>query len=156
MIEIERKFLVKNDAWRKDATSSTEILQGYFDLASSGSLRVRIIGDSANLNIKGKAEGIARKEFEYPIPVEEAKELLALFCKDRTIAKTRYFVPSAEGLVWEIDEYHGPFEGHYTAELEIPAQDFAFLRPDWLGEEKSNDHRFANAALAYAQTWPSR
>lgn len=154
MIEIERKFLVKDDSWRKDATRSTEILQGYFALASSGSVRVRIIGDSANLNIKGKADGISRKEYEYAIPVEEAKELLTLFCQGRTVAKTRYFVPSAEGLVWEIDEYHGPFEGNFTAELEIPTPDFPYVRPSWLGAEKSDDHRFANVALAYSQAWP--
>lgn len=154
MIEIERKFLVKDDSWRKEATHSIEIFQGYFHLAGEGAVRVRIIGEDANLNIKGKADGIARKEFEYKIPVCEAKELLELFCKDRTVAKTRYFVPAKEGLVWEIDEYHGPFQGHFTAELEIPTPDFSFESPLWLGDEKSDDHRFANAALALAQKWP--
>ena len=156
MIEIERKFLVKNDGWRSKATHSLEITQGYFAMAGAGTgaVRIRIIGDAANLNIKGRAEGIARKEFEYPIPVEEAREMLALFCKDRMVVKTRYFVPSNEGLTWEIDEYHGAFEGHYTAELEIPRDDFPFQEPDWLGDEKSGDHRFANAALAQSQRWP--
>ncbi len=154
-VEIERKFLVQGDAWRKQATSSVEILQGYFDVHGGPSVRVRIFGDRANLNIKGKAQGASRQEFEYPIPVEDARAMLRDLCPTRQVAKTRYFVPAAEeGLQWEIDVYHGTLEGHATAELEIPQEDFAFQRPEWLGEDKTADHRFSNAALASAGKWP--
>ncbi len=154
-VERERKFLVKDDSWRSQARRSVEILQGYFPMAGGGSFRVRIIGEQANLNLKGKAQGMSRREFEYPIPVEDARELLALFCQNRMVAKTRYFVPAAEpGCQWEIDAYHGPLEGHFTAELEVPREDFPFVRPPWLGEEKTLDGRFANAALAQAGRWP--
>lgn len=155
MIEIERKFLVEDGAWRSQVTRSVEIVQGYFQRAGNASVRIRVIGDSANLNIKGRVVGCARKEFEYPIPVAEAQEMLRLFCAGRVVAKTRHFVPAAEpGLQWEIDEYHGPFEGHFTAELEIPSEDFVFQRPEWLGEEKTADRRFGNGWLAAAQCWP--
>ena len=153
-MERERKFLVRDDSWRTQAVGRMEILQGYFDVAGGGSFRVRIAGDQANLNLKGPARGMCRREFEYPIPVEEARELLALFCQGRTVAKTRHFVPAGEGLQWEIDEYHGPLEGHFTAELEVPREEQPFSRPPWLGEEKTLDPRYANAALARAGKWP--
>ncbi len=154
-VEIERKFLVRGEGWRAQATSSVEILQGYFDVRGGPSVRVRIIGECANLNLKGRAQGASRLEFEYPIPLEDARSMLRELCPDRQVAKTRYFVPAAEqGLQWEVDVYHGVFEGHATAEMEIPREDFPFQRPPWLGEEKTDDHRFSNAALAAAGKWP--
>ena len=125
-MERERKFLVRDDSWRTQAVGRVEILQGYFDVAGGGSFRVRIAGDQANLNLKGPARGMCRREFEYPIPVEEAREL----------------------------EYHGPLEGHFTAELEVPREEQPFSRPPWLGVEKTLDPRYANAALARAGKWP--
>lgn len=154
-VEIERKFLVQGDGWRDQATSSVEILQGYFDVRGGPAVRVRVAGERANLNIKGRARGASRQEFEYPIPVEDARAMLQELCPGRQVAKTRYFVPAAEpGLRWEIDVYHGALEGHATAELEIPREDYPFQRPEWLGEDKTYDHRFSNAALAAAGKWP--
>lgn len=155
--EIERKFLVEDGAWRNASTKQVHILQGYFKRggADYASVRVRIIDDKALLTIKGKIIGCSRREFEYPIPVEDALELLNLFCTGRTVEKNRYFIPAAEeGLVWEIDEYLGPLKGHFTAELEIPTENFEFNKPEWLGEEKTDDRRFSNASLAMSQHWP--
>lgn len=155
--EIERKFLVKNDDWRSQATANVHILQGYFKRggADYASVRIRIIGEKALLTIKGNVVGCSRREFEYEISVTDAEEMLKLFCLGRTVEKIRYFVPAAEeGLNWEIDEYLGPFAGHFTAELEIPSEDFEFQKPIWLGDEKTSDRRYTNASLAMSQHWP--
>ncbi|MBP5300659.1 MAG: CYTH domain-containing protein [Victivallales bacterium] len=134
---------------------SFPIVQGYFSGQGEASVRVRISGDSkANLNIKSNTVGIKRLEYEYPVPVEEARELLENFCGGRVVRKTRHVVPAGNGLVWEIDEYHGPFAGHFTAEIEVPGEETAFERPEWLGRERTGDPRFTNAALALAQRWP--
>jgi adenylate cyclase len=158
MLEIEHKFLLKKDSaarWKPLAIRQSELYQGYFASNGDGSIRVRIADTQAFLAIKGKASGIARTEFDYPIPLDDAKALLAEFCVGRTIAKTRYFVPAVEaGLTWEIDEYHGALEGNYNAELEVPSEDFPFVRPEWLAQEVTNDHRYTNAALALSQRWP--
>ena len=158
MLEIERKFEVPAEqvGWRAQAVKSFPIVQGYFGGHGAASVRVRISGDDkANLNIKSNDVGISRLEYEYPVPVADAREMLRHFCGDRVVEKTRYIVPATEeGLFWEIDEYHGPLEGHFTAELEIPDEDFQFSRPTWLGIERTGDPRFTNAALAAAQCWP--
>ena len=158
MLEIERKFEVpaEQDGWRMQVVKSFSIVQGYFENHGRASVRVRIVGDStANLNIKDNSVGISRAEYEYPVPIEDAREMLRRFCNGRIVEKTRHLVPAAEaGLYWEIDEYHGPFEGHFTAELEIPTEDFSFQRPAWLGVERTGNPRFTNAALAVTQCWP--
>lgn len=154
-IETERKFLVSGEEWRPLGTHSSEITQGYFPTQGGSSVRIRVIGDRANINIKGKPSGCSRVEFEYEIPVEDAWMMLEKFCGGTTVRKTRFFVPAGDtGLVWEIDEYHGPFEGHATAEVELPEEDHPFPRPEWLGKEVTDDHRFSNLALALAQSWP--
>ena len=158
MLEIEHKFLLKPDSaalWKPLAIKQSEILQGYFVSGSDSSIRVRITDGNAFLTIKGKANGIARSEFNYQIPLDDARAMLKEFCSGRTIAKTRYFVPAEEtGLTWEIDEYHGALEGHYNAELEVPSPDFPFKRPEWLAQEVTTDSRYTNAALALNQQWP--
>lgn len=156
MIEIERKFLIKagDDSWRKEVVRKMEIVQGY--IARGGAtVRIRIQDQQGILCLKGRSPGLTRREFEYPVPVEDARIMLNELCQGRIVAKTRHIVPAAEpGLVWEIDEYHGPFEGHYTAELEIPTENTPYQRPDWLGQEVSLDRRFRNASLADTQLWP--
>lgn len=143
--EIERKFLVRGDAWRSAATSSAAFSQGYLLNSVGKSIRVRLAGEKAWLTIKAAAEGIARHEFEYPIPPEHARELLAL-CEGPLIEKARHFVPM-ENFVWEIDEFAGENAGLIVAEIELPTEDTDFLRPPWLGEEVTHDPRYLNAAL---------
>ncbi|MCB0219626.1 MAG: CYTH domain-containing protein [Chrysiogenetes bacterium] len=143
--EIERKFLVRGDAWRSAATSSARFSQGYLLNTVGKSIRVRLAGAQAWLTIKAAAEGIARHEFEYPIPPEHARELLAL-CEGPLIEKTRHLV-TIEGFVWEVDEFGGENAGLIVAEIELPDEDADFARPEWLGEEVTHDPRYLNAAL---------
>ena len=159
MLEIEHKFLLKpgDNSWRAQATRRVEVVQGYL-ATGAVAVRIRLQDDRASgvLCIKGEGAGLARQEFEYEIPAGEARAMLEELCGGRTVAKTRYYVPAGEaGLVWEIDAYHGPLEGHFTAELEVPSAETPFRRPAWLGREVSDDLRYRNAALAMAQAWPA-
>lgn len=146
--EIEHKFLVRNLSWRGQETKTSDIVQGYFASSPEYSQRVRLIDGKALLTIKGRSQGISRAEFEYEIPFEDGQELLKEFCGDRIIEKRRYFVPTANGRVWEIDEYFGKCQGLYTAEIELESADEEFERPDWLGADVSEDSRFTNHSLA--------
>lgn len=157
MMEIERKFLLKpgDESWRCSAVHTAHIRQGYFLTSPDCSVRLRIMDGQAWLTVKGESRGCARAEYEYAVPVAEAEAMMRQFCAGREIDKTRYYLPAAEaGLQWEIDEYHGLLRGGYNAELEIPDEDFAFVRPSWLGEEVTGDPRYTNAALARSRCWP--
>ncbi|VAX14425.1 hypothetical protein MNBD_GAMMA24-2264 [hydrothermal vent metagenome] len=145
-IEIEKKFLLANDDWRQHADAGTSFRQGYLIGSEKSSVRVRIEGDKANLNIKSATLGVSRQEFEYPIPVEDAQILLATLCQKPLIEKTRYHVTYADH-VWEIDVFEGDNAGLVVAEIELAHEDEAFARPDWLGEEVSDDPRYYNVSL---------
>ncbi len=143
--EIERKFLLANDAWRPLASGVTKMRQGY--LGGDGvSVRVRIEGDSANLNIKSRTLGIVRSEFEYPIPVDDAHALLAL-ATGPLVEKTRHRVRHGNH-VWEIDEFEGDNAGLIVAEIELDAADEAFDRPAWIGCDVTDDARYYNLNLS--------
>ncbi len=144
-IEIERKFLVLGDNWRSGATA-TEYQQGYLAIEPRCSVRVRRSGVGAWLSIKGASAGLARPEFEYPIPPDDAAALLDL-CLPGVISKTRYVLTHGEHR-WEIDEFHGDNDGLLLAEIELAREDEVFDKPDWLGEEVSDDPRYYNAALS--------
>ncbi|MFZ3191660.1 MAG: CYTH domain-containing protein [Moraxellaceae bacterium] len=145
-IEIERKFLLKNQQWRTVAGVSCLIRQGYLSDQPERTVRVRVAGEQAWLTIKGKTEGIARLELEYPIPVAEAMQLLDQLCLKPLIEKYRYRIAQA-ALVWEIDEFLGENAGLVVAEIELSAADQVFDQPDWLGAEVSDDPRYFNSAL---------
>ncbi len=145
-IEIEKKFLLRNDAWRTEADAGTAFRQGYLVGSDKASVRVRIEGDNANINIKSATLGITRQEFEYPIPLEDAQNLLENLCEKPLIEKTRYHVRHT-GHVWEIDVFEGENAGLVVAEIELDDEDEAFARPDWLGEEVSGDPRYYNVSL---------
>lgn len=144
--EIERKFLVLNEAWKAHADEGTRFRQGYLVGAKVASVRVRIEGARANLNIKSATLGIRRQEFEYAIPLEDAQELLDTLCERPLIEKTRYHVED-RGRVWEIDVFEGDNAGLVVAEIELASEDEVFERPDWLGEEVSHDPRYYNVCL---------
>lgn len=154
--EIERKFLLKNDLWREAIVESQRLRQGYLtaEAGSRSSIRVRIAGEKATLNIKSLTLGISRQEFEYPIPLADAEALLAL-CLPAQIHKVRHLVPF-QGFTFEIDEFFGDNHGLIVAELELPHEDMPFPRPPWLGEEVSADPRYYNVRLLTApfNTWP--
>lgn len=143
--EIERKFLLKNDAWRAAVQRRASMSQGY--LASSGrvSVRVRVAGDEAWLNIKAGDLVASRQEYEYAVPVAEARELLEL-AERPLIEKTRHYVEHG-GKTWEIDEFHGENAGLVVAELELEREDEPFQRPPWLGEEVTHLKRYYNVCL---------
>lgn len=144
--EIERKFLLRDDGWRAAVTRSTVMRQGYMGSSPAVSIRVRVAGEAAWLNFKSATLGVARHEFEYAIPRADADEMLALFCGERCLDKTRHFVPWG-GHTWEIDEFHGANTGLVVAELELDAEDEAFERPPWIGDEVSDDPRYYNVCL---------
>ena len=146
-IEIERRFLTAGADWRRGAEASRKIRQAYLAVTPAASVRVRIANDAAAaLTIKsGKAE-IERAEFEYPIPVADAEELMAMRT-GAVIEKQRYLL-IVGGLRWEIDVFSGALAGLVIAEIELDDKDQEFERPDWLGEEITDDGRYANASLA--------
>ena len=143
--EIERKFLLQNDDWRALAQRSVRMSQGY--LASGGrvSVRIRIAGDEAHLNMKVGGLAASRAEYEYPVPVADARELLAL-ADGPLIDKTRHFVEHG-GFEWEVDEFHGDNSGLIVAELELAREDEPFPRPPWLAKEVTQLVRYYNVCL---------
>ncbi len=144
--EIERKFLVRSDSWRRQATAHHHIRQGYIAVGPPTAIRVRIVDEKANLNIKKATLDIRRSEFEYPIPVEDALEMLRTLCCGTIIEKTRYIVPAGE-YRWEIDVFEGKNAGLVLAELEIPSINTPVPVTDWIGEEVSGDPRYLNTYL---------
>jgi adenylate cyclase len=151
-IEIERKFLLANDDWRAAVTQSKHIAQGYLvnvralrDGTARASVRVRISGEQAWLNIKSVELGIARAEYELPLPLADAESMLATLC-DGVLEKTRHHV-EIDGWLFEIDEFLGDNRDLFVAEIELPSQDAVFPRPAWLGREVSNLARYYNVNL---------
>ncbi|MGD9547141.1 MAG: CYTH domain-containing protein [Candidatus Krumholzibacteriia bacterium] len=143
-LEIERKYLVRGDAWRRGAVG-VPFRQGYLSTVRERVVRVRTMGNRAALTVKGATRGATRLEFEYAIPVADANELLDL-CEQPLIEKTRYHIPHG-GLVWEVDVFHGVNEGLIIAECELEAEDQAVATPEWVGDEVTGDPRYANASL---------
>ncbi|MBL1293259.1 MAG: CYTH domain-containing protein [Thiotrichales bacterium] len=145
--EIERKFLVKSDDWRKDADDGLAMVQGYLQSGEKSSIRVRLAGDRAWLNIKSATLGISRSEYEYTIPLDDAKEMLANLCDQPLISKTRYHVNVAQH-TWEVDVFDGDNEGLIVAEIELSAEDETFEIAEWAGDEVSLETRYYNVCLA--------
>lgn len=145
-VEIERKFLLKNDAWREQVTSSNLIRQGYLAPLDTSSVRVRIEGAKANINIKSATIGISRLEYEYEIPMHDALEMLEKLCPVPQVHKTRHCI-HIDDHIWEIDEFYDENEGLIVAEIELKSEDESFEKPDWLAEEVSDDARYYNVNL---------
>lgn len=152
-IEIERKFLVSGDAWRHEAHEVVPMAQGYLnDLAmveggaQKASVRVRIEGADAYLNLKSREPGHTRHEFNYAVPVDEARDLLAL-CIGGLIDKRRHYVRH-EGHLWEVDEFLGDNAGLVVAEIELQHADEAFAMPAWADRQVTDSLRYYNLALA--------
>jgi len=144
--EIERKFLVTDDSWRADADAGTAYRQGYIVGASHASVRVRLEGEAAYLNIKSATLGVRRLEFEYPVPLEDARVMLESLCAKPLIEKTRYLLDHG-GHHWEIDVFSGDNAGLVVAEIELADEAESFARPPWVGEEVSHDPRYYNVSL---------
>lgn len=149
--EIERKFLVKGDSWKTLAHQQTQFAQGYLnDIKQAGaksSVRVRIEGEVANINIKSLEIGLSRDEYEYPIDLKDAQNMLKTLAVGPVIEKVRYLV-SFEQHLWEIDEFLGDNSGLIVAEVEMRSEDEAVILPPWIGQEVTNIPRFYNVSLS--------
>ncbi len=152
-IEIERKFVVEGTGWREAAHEVIEMAQGYLNDAAAvnrgdqrASVRVRLEGEGARLNIKSREVGASRQEFEYPLPPEDARALIAL-CVGGVVRKRRHLV-RVEGMLWEIDEFLGENEGLVVAEVELESLDQPIVLPAWAGREVTHLPRYYNLNLA--------
>ncbi len=144
-LEIERKFLLCNEQWRNHVERSVPMSQAYLG-GDQCSVRVRVSGEQAWLNIKNAVAGPSRLEFEYEIPLADARQMLKL-AVEPSIDKVRHIV-THEGFIWEIDEFSGRNRGLIVAEIELPSVDTQFVRPTWIGEDVTEQHRYYNSALA--------
>jgi len=144
--EIERKFLTTNNNWKHLPSQKADYTQGYFATNKDCSIRVRVTEDAASINIKSATLGIYRSEFDYPIPVNDARELLGTLCIHPLIEKTRYKI-LYDNHTWEVDVFSGENEGLIVAEIELKSIDEEFTKPDWIGEEVSDDPRYYNVCL---------
>jgi CYTH domain-containing protein len=147
-MEIERKFLVKDKSFVKEAFKKHHIKQGYICADWERSVRVRIADKEAFLTIKGASNGRgwSRYEFETQISVEDAGELMSL-CLPGIVDKVRHYV-EYRGYIWEIDIFHGENEGLTIAEIELESEEETFELPAWIDREVSGDTRYYNSALA--------
>ncbi len=145
--EIERKFKVKNDAYKAEAVKVVRITQGYLSSVPERTVRIRLKDEEAFITIKGATNdrGTTRFEWEKSISVSEALQLLSL-CEQGVIDKRRYIVPVGK-YTFEVDEFYGDNEGLVMAEIELPDENTTFTKPDWLGEEVTGDGRYYNAML---------
>lgn len=148
MIEIERKFLVLNNDFINQATLSNRIVQGYLNSDPERTVRIRIKGNKGYLTIKGVSNesGASRLEWEKEMDVLDAEKLL-LLCENGVIDKTRYEIESGKHTI-EVDIFTGENQGLIMAEIELEAENEAYLKPDWLGNEVTGDERYYNAYLS--------
>lgn len=145
-IEIERKFLLKDDSWRKMAEPAVQFCQGYLSESGPGSVRIRIEGEQANVNIKSATLDMQRMEYEYVIPIHDAREMLDQLCIKPLIEKQRYHV-HYKGKLWEIDVFGGDNQGLIVAEVELNDKEEVIELPAWTGEEVTDDTRYYNVCL---------
>ncbi len=146
-VEIERKYLLRDDAWKDEVTNIVAYSQGYMTLGGEkNSIRVRTASDQAWINFKSATLGMRRLEFEYPIPLGDAQEMLEQLCYQPIIEKERHFIVTTEH-TWEVDVFHGENEGLVVAEIELQTETEEFIHPAWLGDEVTDDKRYYNVCL---------
>lgn len=144
-VEIERKFLVKGDAW-KTLGVAHNYKQGYLNATKERTVRVRMVEEDGYVTIKGPRTGAARAEYEYPIPGADAQEIIETLCEKPIVEKIRRKIPFG-GFIWEVDEFLGVNAGLVVAEIELKDEAQAFEKPDWIGEEVTEDPRYSNSNL---------
>ena len=145
--EIEKKFLLVDNSWRGLA-AGIPYRQGYLNSGSGATVRIRTADNRGILTIKGPDEGGVKLEYEYEIPIDEAREILERLCRGPLIEKIRYCIPFA-GFTWEVDEFQGDNEGLLLAEIELDFVDQEFTKPPWIGREVTGDPRYYNASLVH-------
>ena len=144
-VEIERKFLLCGDGWRK-LGEPVLLRQGYLSSHPDRTVRVRIEGGKGTMTIKGRSSGATRSEWEYEIPLSDANELLDGLCEKPIIEKHRRRIAFGAH-VWEVDEFLGANQGLVVAEVELAFEEQQFDKPDWIGEEVTHDRRYFNSSL---------
>lgn len=145
--EIERKFLVLNDSYKRESFSHSRIQQGYITSERGRTVRIRIRDEKAYITIKGPSlnGGLSRYEFEQEIPMDDARQLMAL-CEPGIIDKTRWLVKSGSH-TFEVDEFFGDNAGLVMAEVELRSEDDVVQIPDFIGDEVTGDRRYYNSQL---------
>ncbi len=156
-IEVEHKFLLRDESWRRSIDRSTHYRQGYLHSDANSSIRIRVSNEKAWLNIKSATLGNQRHEYEYAIPLDEANEMLNTLCRKPLIEKVRHLVKVGQH-VWEIDEFEGDNQGLIVAEVELTVAGESFEIPAWAGQEVTEDLRYYNNQLAITPftTWPEK
>lgn len=148
-LEIERKFKVRSEVFRKMASSSIDIRQGYLSRDPMRTVRIRLrcgaSGCQGYITVKGITAGAVREEYEYEIPAADAERMLSL-CEGRMLSKTRWIVPYGDH-IWEVDEFHGDLSPLIVAEVELSSPDEEITLPPFAGEEVTGDARYYNSAL---------
>lgn len=151
--EIERKFLVANDTYRRMACRSIHMRQGYLSVNPQAIVRVRVADDKAFITVKGMTSGAARDEWEYGISVVDAAEMLDRLCSDSVIEKIRYIVPFG-GMTWEVDEFIRPCSGLVVAEIELNSEFQSVALPEFIGDEVTGNPEFYNSNIAKSMVCP--
>ena len=149
-IEIERKFLVRDQSWRGLYTRQQEIRDGLIAVANGRQVRVRICDQRATLAVKSKTGSLANAEFEYEIPRADAEELITHHCLHAELPKTRYFVPYGQ-FTWQVDVYKGILAGVVLAEVELPSETAELALPDWVGREVTGNPDYKKINMANAR-----
>ncbi|WP_434631514.1 CYTH domain-containing protein [Chromobacterium sp. CV08] len=144
-MEIERRFVVSGDGWRGLAPA-VQYRQGYLSVEKERTVRVRVVGEQAWLTLKSHISNVSRHEFEYAIPLADAQTIMDAMCP-MVVDKLRHRI-EYQGFVWEVDEFFGDNAGLVLAEIELPAEDTQFAKPQWIGAEVTEDGRYTNAYLS--------
>ena len=143
--EIEHKFLVTSEKWKKKSTG-IHYKQGYLTIDKTRTVRIRLEGEISKLTIKGEKKGPSGKEFEYKIPYKDAVYMLEYLCLQPLVEKLRYKI-KYDGFIWDVDEFLGENEGLVIAEIELESEGQKFNKPDWIGENVTDDPKYKNANL---------
>jgi adenylate cyclase len=148
--EIERKFLLAADSWRKITHRREKLVDGLVAATEGRKVRVRIYEGKATLTVKGPKNGLTRAEFEYEIPRADAAEMIARHCGDKVIVKNRHYLEH-RGFAWQVDEYGGLLEGVVIAEVELVSENQEVPLPEWVGEEITHDPDYRKINLLNAR-----
>ena len=149
-VEIERKFLVRDESWRNQVTHQQEIRDGLIAVANGRKVRVRICDQRATLAVKSKTASLANAEFEYEIPLADAEEMMAHHCLRANLTKTRYYVPHGDRM-WEVDVYSGILAGVVLAEVELPSETTELVPPAWVGQEVTGNPAYKKINMVNAR-----
>ncbi len=145
--EIERKYLLIDNSWKKFVVGETALRQGYIAKSNDCLVRIRISDNKAWITVKGRQISFTRSEFEYQIPISDAEELLEEFSSENQIVKTRFFLVYQE-IKWIVDVFEGENSGLIIAEIELESEISDFALPPWVGEDVTTDFRYTNSNLA--------